>query len=196
MDLLRPADSFMFFSLSVLGAASRRWMLVVAKMLRCWNAPVSSIWRENILPGVSGRAHDFHRLVICVFSLPPLLSPSRPFTSSSLPDQMRPMRMSPLDRSTISCPGNRAGSSSDSKRITPLYIRHCLRPTKGREKKEKNEGAGDVLPPCCLFFFLLLPQQQRFAAFQQKLQPRAPPHGQLNALHVSGLCVSVWRRWS
>lgn len=118
-------------------------------LLRCSAAGMlrSPVFGERIYcRGSWGRAHCFHRLVICVSPLPP---PT--LTSSSLPDQMRPMRTSPLDRSTISCPGNRAGSSSDSKRITPPHIRHCVRPTKGRKKRREERRSGRRVAPSLAF---------------------------------------------
>lgn len=136
--------------------AAGRWMLVVARLLRRWNAPV--VFGERIYC----RGLDcFRRPLICVFSLPPLS------------DQMRPMKTSPPDRSTISCPGNRAGSSSDSKRITPPFIR---RPTKWGGKR--NEGAGDFCHNT------KTPALGNNGKRKIKMQTRAPPHGQPHSSHV------------
>lgn len=54
-------------------------MLVVARMLRCWNAPVSSIWRENILPGeVEASAMFSQTCNLCLFFSPLPPDPSYP----------------------------------------------------------------------------------------------------------------------
>lgn len=116
-----------------------------------------------------------------------LISPPPPPT---LPDQMRPMRTSPLDRSTISSPGNRAGSSSDSKRNTPPYIRHRLRPTKGREKKERMKELESSSPlRAALPTFATI---TKICCLGQKSQTRAPPHGQANDYMSAALDTTMW----
>lgn len=77
---------------------------------------------------------------------------------------MRPMRMSPPARSTISCPGNKAVSSSDSKHTCfHPFVTMCDPQSKITwvKRAKKNKEAGDVWDRWCISFIteMLLPEQ-------------------------------------